>query len=480
MRLSLSGFTVACALVVAQCAEAADMTYPPTARKPVVDTYHGVAVTDDYRWLEDDNSPDVKAWVEAQNKLTRAYLDGIAQRPEIARRVGELLRAKTVNRFAFQFRQRLFAMKAAPPANQSMLVMLPPDGDIAKETVVLDPNVVDAKGRTTIDFYRASFDGKRVVVSLSTNGSEVGTAYVYDVATRKRLPDVIPGVMNPTAGGSAEWAPDNTGFYYTRYPQEDERPPVDRQFYQTVWFHQLGTPTSADRYIIGRDFPRIAEIALHGSRDGKFLLAEVGNGDGGEVAFHLRDSGGQWTQIAGFTDGVKQMAFGEDGRLYAMTVKDAPLGRIIAIPLDRPTLANAVVVVPEADIVAENVTPTRSRLYVKYRDGGPSVARMFGLDGRSLGDIPAEPISDISIGVALTGDDVLVHTTSYLSPPTWFRYDAARDQLLATQLNSKPSYDFADATVLRDVAISKDGTRVPINILYRKGMNRNGRNPVIL
>jgi len=456
------------------------MTYPPTARKPVVDTYHGVAVTDDYRWLEDDNAPDVKAWVEAQNKLTRAYLDGIAQRPEIARRVGELLRSKTVNRFAFQFRQRLFAMKVAPPANQPMLVMLPPDGDIAKETVVLDPNVLDAKGRTTIDFYRASFDGKRVVVSLSTNGSEVGTAYVYDVATRKRLPDVIPGVMNPTAGGSAEWAPDSSGFYYTRYPQEGERAPADRQFYQTVWFHQLGTATSADRYVIGRDFPRIAEIALQGSRDGNHLLAKVHNGDGGEVAFHVRDSAGQWTQIAGFTDGVKQMAFGEDGRLYAMTVKDAPLGRIIAIPLDRPLLANATVVVPEASNVAESVTATKSRLYVKYRDGGPSAARMFGLDGKRLGDMPAEPISDISIGVPLTGDDVMVHTMSYLSPPTWFRYDAARDRLIPTQLTSKPSFNFADATVLRDVAISKDGTKVPINILYRKGMNRNGHNPVLL
>ena len=456
------------------------MTYPPTARKPVVDTYHGVAVTDDYRWLEDDNAPDVKAWVEAQNKLTRAYLDGIAQRPEIARRVGELLRSKTVNRFAFQFRQRLFAMKVAPPANQPMLVMLPPDGDIAKETVVLDPNVLDAKGRTTIDFYRASFDGKRVVVSLSTNGSEVGTAYVYDVATRKRLPDVIPGVMNPTAGGSAEWAPDSSGFYYTRYPQEGERAPADRQFYQTVWFHQLGTATSADRYVIGRDFPRIAEIALQGSRDGNHLLAKVHNGDGGEVAFHVRDSAGQWMQIAGFTDGVKQMAFGEDGRLYAMTVKDAPLGRIIAIPLDRPLLANATVVVPEASNVAESVTATKSRLYVKYRDGGPSAARMFGLDGKRLGDMPAEPISDISIGVPLTGDDVMVHTMSYLSPPTWFRYDAARDKLIPTQLTSKPSFNFADATVLRDVAISKDGTKVPINILYRKGMNRNGHNPVLL
>jgi prolyl oligopeptidase len=481
-RFRLPAIAVAaCALVhVSWSTSAADMTYPPTVRKPIVETYHGVAVTDDYRWLEDDNAPDVKAWIDAQNKLTRAYLDGIAQRPEIAKRVGELLRAKTIRRFGFQFRRHLFAMKAAPPANQPLLVMLPPDGNIAKERVVLNPNVLDAKGRTTIDFYKASYDGKRVVVSLSVNGSEAGTAHVYDVATRRHLPDIIPCVTNPTAGGSAEWAPDNSGFYYTRYPQEGDRPPADRQFYQTVWFHELGTPASADRYVIGRGFPRIAEIQLDGSRDGQYLLAKVHNGDGGEVAFHVRDPAGQWTQIAGFKDGVKQMAFGDDGRLYATTIKDAPLGRIVAIPLVRPLLANAVVVVPEANIVAEYVTPSKSRLYVKYRDGGPSAVRVFGLDGKRLPDIPAEPISDITIGIPLTGDDVMVHTMSYLSPPTWFRYDAAHDKLVPTQLASKPSFNFADAALVRDVAISKDGTKVPINILYRKGMNRNGRNPVIL
>jgi prolyl oligopeptidase len=481
VRLPFTAIAATCVMAAfSHPAAGADMAYPPTPRKPVVDTYHGVAVTDDYRWLEDDSSLEVKAWIDAQNKVTRAYLDGIAQRPEIARRVAALLNAKTVRRFNFEFRQRLFAIKFAPPASQPLLVVLPPDGNVAKESVLLDPNVLDKSGRTTIDFYKPSYDGKRVVVSLSTNGSEVGTAYVYDVATRKRLPDVIPNVQYPTAGGSVEWAPDNAGFYYTRYPGEDERPPADRHFYQTVWFHQLGTPVSADRYVIGRDFPRIAEIGLKGSRDGRYLLAQVDNGDGGESAFHVRDIAGQWTQVAGFTDGVKQAAFGDDGRLYAMTINGALLGRIIAMPLDRPTLANAVTVVPEADIVAERVTPAKSRLFVQYRDGGPSAVRMFALDGKRLADLPAEPVSDIAVGIRLSGDDIMVHTVSYVSPPTWFRFDAARDKLVPTQLNSKPDYNFADATVFRDVAISKDGTRVPINILYRKGMNRNARNPVLL
>ena len=182
-----------------------------------------------------------------------------------------------------------------------------------------------------------------MIVSLSQDGSEEGTAYVYEVATGKRLPDVITGVTYPTAGGSAEWAADGRGFWYTRYPQSDERPADDRHFFQQVWFHTLGAPRATDRYVIGKEFPRIAETSLAGSRDGRYLLAIVRNGDGGDIAFHLRGPDGRWTAVAGFGDGVKQAAFGDDGNLYAMTIRDAPLGQIIAMPLAKPAVAVLVV-----------------------------------------------------------------------------------------------------------------------------------------
>ena len=165
----------------------------------------------------------------------------------------------------------------------------------------------------------------------------------------------------------------------------------------------LGTPPAADRYALGKEFPRIAETVLVGSRDGRHLLAIVRNGDGGEIAYHLRTPDGRWTQVADFTDGVKQAAFGDDGNLYAMSVTDAPLGRILAIPLASPSLAKARVVVPETDRVAESVMPARSRLYVTYRDGGPSTVRMFALDGKPLGQLPAAPVSDIRIAEHLGG-----------------------------------------------------------------------------
>jgi prolyl oligopeptidase len=481
MKALLSLAIVTGALIVATRTDAQPLQYPSTPRHPVVDTYHGIDVTDDYRWLEVDSSPAVRAWIEEQNQFARRYLDAIPQRAQIARRIAELELERTVQRFGFELRGgKLFALKMMPPANQPMLVVLPADGDTSKERVVLDPVALDSRGRTTIDFFKASFDGKYVFVSLSQDGSEDGTGYVYEVATGRKLDDVLPGVSYPTAGGSAEWAADSKGFYYTRYPRMGERAESDRYFYQQVYFHTLRSPIGADRYVIGRDFPRIAEIALFAGRDGRHLLAEVRNGDGGDIAFHLRDPSGRWVRVADFADGMKQAAIGESGHLFAMTVKDAPLGRILSMPLSKPELARARVVVPEASIAAEEVLPTRSRLYVKYRDGGPSIAKIFSVEGKPLGDIPSEPVSDIRFGARLTGDDVLVRTMSYLSPPTWLRFDARRDRLTPARLNGTPSFDFSDAKVTRVSAISKDGTRVPLNILQRKDLVLDGRNPVLL
>ncbi|HEY3178416.1 MAG TPA: prolyl oligopeptidase family serine peptidase [Casimicrobiaceae bacterium] len=479
-KKSLYATTLYLAAMVAVCAHADSLPYPETPKNPVSESYHGVSVVDPYRWLENDAASEVRQWTAAQNALTRRYLDAIPQRAAIAKRVAELLHSEPAQRYDFQFRKLLFAMKRQPPRDQPALVGLKPTATLESERTIIDPLIVDPRGRTTIDFYRPSYDGRFVIVSLSQDGSEEGTAYIYDVATGKRLPDVIPGVTYPTAGGSVEWAKDSRGFWYTRYPQGDERAADDRHFYQQVWFHTLGTPRSNDRYVIGKEFPRIAETVLEGSRDGRYLLATVRNGDGGEVAFHLRGPDGRWSTVAGFADGVKQAGFGDDGNLYAMTIKDAPLGRIIAIPLAKPSLAAARVVVPETTIVAESVVATRTRLYVTYRAGGPSTVRIFGLDGVAQGEIPVAPVSDIHIAERLAGDDVLVRTMSYVQQPTISRYEARRNRLVRTQLDGHYDFDMDDAVVVRDFAVSKDGTRVPINIVHRKGIALDGTHPVLL
>ncbi len=480
-RLLCLLFTPFSALAVMAAAAESPPSYPPAAKHPVAETFHGVTVVDDYRWMENDAAPEVKDWVREENALTRKILDAVPQRPEIARRVGDLLGTRVVSRYDFQYRAGLvFAMKDAPPKNQAVLVVMPRTADPDKERVVLDPTLLDPSGHTTIDFYTPSYDGKYVALSLSANGSEAGTAYVVEVATGKRLDDVVPRVMYPTAGGSIEWTGDGKGFYYTRYPNADERPEADRQFYQTVWFHSLGTPTTADRYVLGRDFQRIAEIELRGSRDGRDLLAQVKNGDGGEIAYYLRRGRGSWQQVAAFTDGVKQMRFGQDGNLYARSVKGALLGRVLAIPLADARLARAHVVVPEATLSIESLAVGRSRVYVQYRDGGPSLVKMYDLRGKPIGALPGPPLSETSVTAILDGDNAIVHVMSFVTPSTCYLYESGRNRLVETGLDGKPTFNFDDAIVDREYAVSKDGTRVPVLILHAKGIKLDGTHPTIL
>ncbi|MGZ5031885.1 MAG: prolyl oligopeptidase family serine peptidase [Usitatibacter sp.] len=473
---------VALALLLTFCVAAAAQTpkYPETPKIPVTDAYHGIQVSEDYRWLEDGRDPKVKAWSLAQLEVTRAYLDALPSRPRLKARFAELNRTSPVRYYAFAKSGDFFAMKRQPPKDQPMLVMMNAAGDVGSERILLDPNAINAKGTTAIDFFAPSLDGRYVAVALSENGSEDGSAYVVDTRSGKRLHDVVPRVQYPTAGGSIAWDARSTGFYYTRYPQGAERAREDANFYQQVWFHELGAPASADTYVIGREFPRIAETSLSTTRDGRYLLASVRNGDGGEVAFYLRNPDGVWTKVADFADKVKRIWLGFDGRLYALSIAGSPRGRILAMPMDNPRLAHATVVVPEGEGVIQWAAPMATRLYVVYMAGGPTEIRMFDLAGKSLGKLPSEPVSNNSIGERLQGDEILVGSTSYLSELAWYRYSPRAGKLVRTALAERSKVSFADAEVVREMAVSKDGTKVPVNLVMRKGTKRDGSNPVLL
>jgi len=371
-------------------------------------------------------------------------------------------------------------MKRQPPKNQPMLVAMKSAGDMASERVLLDPNAGDAKAALAIDFFVASLDGRYVAVSLSEKGSEDGSAHVLDARTGGRLKDVVPRVAYPTGGGSIAWDAKSTGFYYTRYPQGNERAKEDANFYQQVWFHKLGTPASADTYVIGKEFPRIAETQLSTTRDGRYLLASVANGDGGEHAFYLRAADGGWTKVADFADKVRSMSLGFDGRVYGLVKGDTPRGQVVAMSLDNPRLAGAKLVVPQGDAVIQTIAPTATRLYIVYLAGGPSEIRMLDLGTQKLHTLPSEPVSSNAIGARLDGDEILVSSASFLSPLAWYRYSPGSARLERTALAAASKVSFADAEVVREMAVSKDGTRVPVNIVMKKGTKRDGSNPLLL
>ncbi len=471
---------IAAVALAATSALAQTLKYPETVKRPVTDTYFDTRVVDDYRWLEDGKDPAVRDWSLKQLAVTRGYLDALPQRPVLKERLAGLLNTSRLRYVDFQQTHAgLFALKVQPPKNQPMLVFMKSPSDPASERVLLDPNVLNAKATTAIDFYAASLDGRYVAVSLSENGSEDGSAHVIEVATGKRLADVVPRVQYPTGGGSFVWDAKSTGFYYTRYPQGKERPKEDANFYQQVWFHRLGTQAKADKYVIGKEFPRIAEVQLSSTRDGRYVLATVANGDGGEHAFYLRGPSGKWAKVADFADQVRSMALGFDGRLFALVKGDTPRGRVLAMPLDKPKLATAKQVVAQSDGVIQSITPTKTRLYVTYLVGGPSEIRMLEFKTGAVTTLPSEPVSSNFIGARLEGDEILAGSSSYLQPLAWYRY-APGGELKRMPLAAPSKVSFADCDVVREMATSKDGTKVPVNIIMKKGTRLDGANPLLL
>jgi prolyl oligopeptidase len=454
---------------------------PPTPKKAVIDVYHGVKVEDDYQWLENWNDPTVQAWSNAQNRRARAFLSSLPARDEIYQRLLALARKTSASYGEMKYRGHiLFAIKFQPPKQQPFLVTLNSALDPSPERVIVDPNRIDPSGTTAIDFYEPSPDGRYVAVSLSQGGSENGTLHIYDVRTGKPLPDLIPRVNKGTASGSVAWNASSSGIYYTRYPSPGERPSKDLDFFQEIYFHKLGAPASSDRYSLGRDFPRIAEIALHTSPDGRYVLATVANGDGGQFEHFLLPPQGTWTQITHFADGITQAVFGKDQALYLLSQKGTPRGSILRLPLSSPALASARSVVPQTEDVIESFLPTAHCLYVSGIWGGPSDLRVFSLQGRPLGKVPIAPVSSVSDLVRLSGDELLFESQSHRRPPAWYRFEPSSPKPVRTALWVKSAADFSDIQVIRAYAVSKDGTRVPMSILMRKGTALDGRNPTLL
>ncbi len=480
VALSTTFLALSACLVVIGCSSDAPRL-PETGIISVTDTYHGVEVIDNYRWLENGDNPEVRHWSEAQNKYARWVLDHISSREAIARRLQELYNEGSPEYFRFQYRDGvLFALKNQPPNDQPLLVKMESPHDLSTEQVILDPNQLDKTGKTSIDFYVVSPDARLVAVSLSQGGTEDGDVHVYEVATGKSLPDVIPRVNGPTAGGDVAWTADGLGFYYTRYPRNNERPPEDMRFYQQVYYHQLGTLTEEDIYVIGQEFPRIAEIEFETSDDGRYVLATVANGDGGEFAHYLLDPSGKWKQITQFSDMITQGKFGPDNALYLLSHEDAPRRKILRLPPGKTKLSQANTVVNEREVVIQGFLPTATKIYVRDLVGGPSQIRVLNHAGSLQELIPLMPVSSVREMISLGGDKILFRNSSYIEPPACYTYEPSQGEPLRTALYVTSPADFSEVEVIRKFAISKDGTQVPMNIIRRKGTRLDGNNPTIL
>jgi len=464
-----------------------------TPRVSVSSTYHGVTVTEDYRWLENAESDQTRSWTLAQDRRTRRYLENLPFHAAVRRRAAELLNAESVRYDTLACASSAyFALKHQPPKQQPFLVVLSSIDDLSDERILVDPNKIDDSGSTTIDWYKPSPDGRLVAVSLSSHGTEDGTVHVYDVTTGELSGVTVPRVNGGTAGGSLAWAGDSSGFWYTRYPSPGERPEDDVDFYQEVWYHLLGGSLEDDRRELSAVFAddRIAENFLNASPDGLWVMDRTQKGDGGEWQVFVRaQTGEDWWLVADVDDKVVYAAFGP-GALYLLSRLDAPHGKVLRLPLQAgATVADAVEVVPEANVTIEGpdlaspnaeggLAVTDTQLWLLDMDGGLSSLRLFDLDGTPAGPTRIPPSSSVDGLTRLDELEAAYATESYTEPRSWWR--ASGGSARRTALVTKSPLDLSGVEVRREFATSVDGTHVPVTLIAREGTPRDGTAPVLL
>ena len=240
----------------------ADSGAPLSEQRAVTDSYQAVTVTDPYRWLENAADPKVHEWSASQDARARKYLDSLPLRAPIFKQLFSQISATSSSYAGLRaVGNSVFAYYTQPPKQQPMIAMLTNAADPALARVVVDPNVINVKGTTAIDWFVPSPDGRMLAVSMSENGSEDGTLHLFDASSGKEIGAPIPRVQYPTGGGSLAWRADSKGFWYTRYPGAD-RPAEEQHFFQQVYFHLLESDPSKDVYALGKDFPKVAEIKL--------------------------------------------------------------------------------------------------------------------------------------------------------------------------------------------------------------------------
>jgi prolyl oligopeptidase len=491
MRITPQLPSLILALSLAGAATAAPVPAPPPfPAGPTTDVIQGVKIADPYRALENSADPNVQAWSDAQNARTRAYLDNLPGRAAVSAKLRSLITAASPSYAGLQAAgSKVFGFYFDPTKQQPSIVSLNAAADPASRVTVLDPNVIDPSGHTAIDWFVASPDGTRLAVSLSKNGSEDGVLHILDVATGRETEAPIDRVQYPTAGGSVAWAPDGQGFWYTRYPGA-EAPEVERHFNQQAWFHRLGADPAEDAPALttADGLPRTAEIFLYNPTGAEGALASVQLGDGGQWQHFILRPGAQALKVAAYEDRIIAVAQARDGTLYGVSRKDAPMGKLLKLAAPYVgTFARASLFVPEQTDAAiidggelgSPLTIVGDRLFVSRIAGGPSKLTAYNPRGEAA-EIGIPEVSSVSEVDPLPNGDALYRVSTFLEPTYFARWSGADGKSTHTALAQTSPISFADTEVRRVFATSKDGTKVPLNIITRKGVKLDGSNPVLL
>ncbi len=455
--------------------ETMSVTYPPTEKVSQVDTYFGTEVPDPYRWLEDDRSAETATWVEAQNEVTDAYLEGIPFRDAISERLTELW---NYEKYSAPFKEgdAYYFFKNNGLQNQSVLYR---QASLSGEPeVFLDPNTFSDDGTVSLGTTSFTKDGSMMAYSISESGSDWRKIIVTDAATGEMVEDTLQDVK---FSGIA-WQ-GNDGFYYSSYDKSEDGSELSaRNMNHKLLYHRLGTPQSEDQLVFGGEATPRRYIYGRLTEDERYLLISAAISTSGDELYvkDLSDPNGEIVPVVEGFDSEQYVAHNEGSTLYIVTNLNAPNRRIVTVDAGQPQPENWKDLVPEREEVLRSTSFVGGKMILNYMKDASTQVAQYDLQGNKEKDIALPALGTAGgFNGKMDSDTVFYAFTSFTYPTTIYSYDIASGE---SAVFRQPTVDFNpdDYETKQVFYPSKDGTKVPMFIVHKKGLELNGQNPTYL
>ena len=450
--------------------------YPPARKSDQVDDYHGVKVADPYRWLEDLDSEETRTWVEAQNKLSFGYLASIPARTTLKDRLTKLW---NYEKYGIPFKEgnRYFYTRNSGLQNQAVLYTV--TALDAQPQLVLDPNTLSADGTVAVSGMQVSPDGKLLAYSLSASGSDWQEWKVRDVETSTDLSDNLKWVKF----SGVSWTRDGKGFFYSRYDEPKGDTLKATNYFQKVYYHQLGSPQSEDVLVYERPDQKDWLFGSTVTEDGNYLIITVFQGTDVKNRVYYKDLKAKDAPVVKlFDDFDAAYTFvGNEGtRFWFQTDQQAPRGKLIEIDTTNPARSNWKVIVPEGKETLQTTTFVNNKFVLNYLKDAYTQVKIHDTSGRLLTEVAFPGIGSADgFGGKPTDKETFYSFTGFTTPTTIYRYDMTTGK---STIFRQPKVDFKPVAFETKQVFytSKDGTKVPMFITYKKGLKLDGNNPTYL
>ncbi len=451
--------------------------YPKAPRSDTVDDYHGTRIADPYRPLEDPDSPETRAWVEAENKVTAAFLEAIPAREAIKKRLTELW---NYEKFGVPDQEggRYFYTRNSGLQNQGVLYTIPALD--AEPKVLLDPNTLSSDGTVALTETSVSHDGALLAYGLAAAGSDWQEWRIRDVSSGRDRDDLLKWIKF----SGASWTKDGRGFYYSRFPEP--KPGEDLKgvnYYQKLYFHRLDTPQSDDVLVYERPDHKEWEFHGHVTDDGKYLIITVAKGTDDKYRILYKPLDDPNAPIVELIDNFdhEYSFLDNDGPVFWFkTDRDAPRGRVIAIDTRRPKPEQCKEIIPQAEEALNSVSVVRSRFIASYLKDAHTQVKVFELDGTFAREVDLPGLGTATgFGGKRSDRETFYAFASFTTPPTVYRYDVATGESSVFR-KPKLAFDPGDYQTTQVFYRSKDRTRVPMFLSHKKGITPDGKTPTLL